>query len=473
MRHVVVIGGGLAGLAAAHRVCERDPAFRVTLLEATSRLGGSIATERTRGFLIEGGAESFLTEKPWALDLCRRIGLDEQLVATRDLARRTFVVHAGKLHPLPDGFLLMAPTRLWPLATSGLFSPLGKLRMALDLVLPRRAAGGDESLASFVRRRLGEEALERVAQPLVSGIYTGDPERLSLGATMPRFLEMERRDRSVILAMRRQARAAAHRDTGARWSLFASFADGMQTLVDGLTRRLPEGSLRLGMPVTALARTADGTWRVTLAGGEAIGADAVVMAAPAYAAAELLRPLDAALAGLLGGVDYASSATVTVAYREADVPHPLDGFGFVVPASEGRALIACSFAHRKYEGRAPAGQALIRVFMGGRLAPEVAAWSDDALLAAARRELAALLGIEAAPALARIHRHHRAMPQYDVGHLERVAAMESAAAALGGLALAGSAYRGVGIPDCIHSGEQAADAVLASLDARARDRSRP
>ncbi len=460
VRHVVVVGGGIAGLAAAHRLRERDPACRVTVLEAGDRVGGSIATEATEGFLVEVGADSFLTEKPWAMALCRRLGLDAELVQTRDEERRTFVVHAGALHALPEGFLLMAPTRLAPLVTTGLFSLLGKIRMALDLVLPRGAARGDESLASFVRRRLGREALERVAQPLVGGIYTADPERLSLAATMPRFLEMERRDRSIILAMRRQARAAASRDSGARWSLFASFTHGMQTLVDALVRRLPEGALRLAAAVRTLERTPAGGWRVVTADGTALEADGVVLATPAYVSADLLRPHDAALADALAAIRYASSVTVTCGYARRDVPHRLDGFGFVVPAVEGRALIACTFAHVKYAGRAPADRALLRVFMGGALAPEVVDRADAELVAAARRELAELLGIRAEPLFVRVHRHRRAMPQYDVGHLERVTAMEEAATRLGGLALAGAAYRGVGIPDCVHSGERAAETLL-------------
>jgi oxygen-dependent protoporphyrinogen oxidase len=459
-RNVVVVGGGLAGLAAAQRVRERAPSCQVTLVEATERVGGSIRTERANGFLIEAGADSFLTEKPWALDLCRRLGLEDRLIRTRDEERRTFVVRNGRLHPLPDGFLLMAPTRLMPLVASPLFTPLGKLRMALDLVLPRGPARADESLASFVGRRFGREALDRVVQPLIGGIYTADPERLSVAATMPRFLDMERRDRSVILAMRRQARAAATAGSGARWSLFASFVDGMQTLIDALAQRLPEGALRLRTRVASLARVPSGGWRLGLADGSEVQADAVVLATPSFVSAELLRPLDGAAADVLAGIAYASSAIVTVAYARDHVPHPLDGFGFVVPAIEGRPAIAGSFTSVKYAGRAPAGQVLLRIFMGGALAEHVAELDDAALLAAAQRELRELLGITAEPSLTRIARHSRAMPQYAVGHLERVAAIEAAVGRLGMLAIAGSAYRGVGVPDCIASGERAVDGLL-------------
>lgn len=459
-RDVVVVGGGISGLAAAHRVRERDPACRVTVLEGGDRLGGVIATERGQGFVLEWGADSFLTEKPWAMDLVRRLGIEDRLVRTRDEERRTFVVHDGALHPLPEGFLMMAPTQLAPLLGSRLFSLTGKLRMALDLVLPRRSDGGDESLDAFVRRRFGAEALERVAQPLVGGIYTADPTRLSLAATMPRFLEMERRDRSVILAMRRQAKAAAARDSGARWSLFASFADGMQTLVDALAQRVPEGGIRLGARVTSLARAADGGWRLALAGGGAVDAAHVVLALPAYASAELLRPHDATLADALDGIVYASSAIVTLAYARDQIRHRLDGFGFVVPAIEHRRIIAGSFSSVKYPGRAPAGQVLLRAFVGGALAEGLASLPDAELVALAEAELGDLLGIRGAPSLVRVARHARAMPQYHLGHLARVAEIEEAADRLGSLVLAGNAYRGVGVPDCIHGGEEAVDRLF-------------
>jgi len=464
-RGIVVIGGGIAGLAAAHRVLElsaaRGECVPLILVEAGPRLGGTIASERIDGFLVESGADSFLTEKPWALDLCRRLGIEHQLIGTRDDQRRTFVVHAGRLHPLPEGFLLLAPTRLWPLAASRLFSWRGKLRMACDLVLPRGAsATGDESLASFVTRRLGREALERVAQPLAGGIYTADPVRLSLAATMPRFLEMERRHRSLILAMRRAARASAARGSGARWSLFVSFAEGMQTLVGALAQRLPEGSVRLGARALALGPGSAGGWRVALEGGAVLEAARVLVATPAFAAADLLRSLDATLAAELAAIPYASSATVTLAYDPGALVRPLDGFGFVVPAIERRGLIACSFSSVKYVGRAPEGSALLRVFCGGALAEQMITLSDAALIAAARRELSQLLGIEAAPRFTRVHRYPRAMPQYQVGHLERVAAIEARLRGHPGLALAGNAYRGVGVPDCVHSGERSAEALL-------------
>ena len=463
-RRVVVIGGGISGLAAAHRLVELGAAAGITpdltVLESGTRLGGSMGTEHVDGFVIETGADSILTEKPWGLALCRRLGLEDRLVRTRDEQRRTLIVHDGRLEPLPEGFLLMGPTAIWPIVTSPLFSWRGKLRMAADLVLPRGRQDGEESLASFVGRRFGREVLDRVVQPLAGGIYTADPERLSLSATMPRFIEMERRHRSVIWARRRQQLAAAGRtESGARWSMFVAFAEGMQTLIDALAARLPSGTVRFGTRASAVVRDG-GEWRVALDGGDTLAADAVIVATPAYAAAAVLREVDPTLATALGAISYASSATVTLAYDRGDVPHPLDAFGFVVPVVEGRELIACTFSHVKYPGRAPAGTALIRVFSGGALAERMTELDDDALIASARRELGELLGVRAAPRLVRVYRHPRAMPQYHVGHLARVAAIEERVAALPGLALAGSAYRGIGIPDCVHSGEGAAEAVM-------------
>lgn len=462
---VAVVGGGISGLAAAHRLVELCRAAQrridLHLFEASPRLGGVIATERSGGFVIEAGPDSFLSEKPAALRLCERLGLGERLIGTREELRRTYVVRGGRLHALPEGFLLLAPTRFWPLLTTPLFSWPGKLRMALDLLLPRRRSPGDESLTSFVTRRLGREALERVAQPLIGGIYTADPDRLSLAATMPRFLEMERTQRSLILAMWRQRRRSelvASDGSGARWSLFLSLDRGLQGLVDGLAQQLPEGVVHLAQPVRALQRTDTG-WCID----GALHCDAVVLALPAHAAAELARSTDAALADELGAIPYASSAIVNLAYRREDIPFPLDGFGFVVPHIERRVLLAATFSSLKYRGRAPAEFVLVRAFVGGALRPELVELGDSELLARVQHELGSLLGVRAQPTLTRIARWPQSMPQYHVGHLDRVARISARIAALPGLHLAGNAYRGVGIPDCIISGEAAAESVMGAV----------
>ncbi len=468
---LVIVGGGITGLAAAHRgvevARERGVALDLTLIEARDRLGGTIASERVDGFLVEAGPDSFLSEKPWALALCRRLGLEDRLARTDDRYRKVFVWHGGRLHPLPDGFQLLAPTAIMPFVTSSLFSLRGKARMALDLVLPRgvsslsRGSGDDESLGAFVRRRLGAEALERVAQPLVAGIYTADPDDLSLAATMPRFLEVERRDRSIILGLRRAlARAPLPGTSGARWSLFVTLAGGMEELTGALAARLPAGAVVLKQRVSALERAGE-RWRVRTGEGAAFDADRVIVATEAHATARLARYLDPGLANLLGEIPYSSAATVSLGYRRAQVPHPLDGFGFVVPRSEGKALLAGTFSSVKYPGRAPEGSVLIRCFLGGMLNAAILAEDDGALVARARAELREALGITTEPVLTRLSRWPASMPQYRVGHLARVETIERAVAALPGLALAGAAYRGVGIADCVRSGEAAAEAALA------------
>jgi len=460
---LVVVGGGIAGLAAAHRAVElgreRGQAVDLTLLESRGRLGGTIATERVDGFTIEAGPDSFLSEKPWALDLCRRLGVEDQLLRTDDRYRKVFVWRAGRLHTLPDGFQLLAPTKLAPFVGTSLFSWPGKLRMAMDLVLPRGGTGDDESLGAFVRRRLGAEALERVAQPLVAGIYTADPNDLSLAATMPRFLELEKRERSLILGLWRAAKKAPLPGTsGARWSLFVTFKHGMQQLIDTLAARLPDSAVQLETGVTGIER-AGARWRVA-AGGGGFDADAVIVATESHAAARMLRYVDPRIANLLGDIAYASSATLSLGYRRSDVAHPLDAFGFVVPRSEGRSLLAATFSSVKYPGRAPDDHVLIRCFLGGALDAAMLDRDDDALVAQARGELRAAMGITAAPVLTRLARHPASMPQYRVGHLARVDAIEHRAARLPGLFLAGGAYRGVGIADCVRSGEAAATAAL-------------
>ena len=467
---IAVVGGGISGLAAAYRLLElsreRSQPIDLKLFEASGRLGGVISTERTDGFVIEGGADSFLSEKPAGLHLCERLGLTSRLVGTREEFRRTYVVHGGRLHPLPDGFLLLAPTQFWPLVTSSLFSWPGKLRMALDLILPQRTDQGDESLAAFVTRRLGREALERVAQPLVGGIYTADPDRLSLAATMPRFLDMERQHRSVIRAMwrnRRQGTPASDATSGTRWSLFVSIDDGMQTLVDTLARQLPDDTIQLRASVRSLERSAGNRWRLN---GDT-ECDAVVLATRAHVTAELIADTDDSLASELRAIPYASSATVTLSYRREDIPHPLDGFGFVVPHIEGRSILACTFSSLKFPERSPTEFVLLRAFVGGMLQPQAYAQEDAEMVASVRTELRELLGVSAEPSLRRIHRYADAMPQYNVGHLEHAAGIKHRIQQLPGLAISGSAYHGVGIPDCISSGEKAAETTMDSFRASA------
>jgi oxygen-dependent protoporphyrinogen oxidase len=472
---VAIVGGGIAGLATAEALVargrERGVPIRPTILEAAPRTGGVIATERTDGFVIEAGPDCFITDKPWGVSLCQRLGLDGELVGTNPACRRSFILRGRRLLPVPEGFQLLAPSRLGAFAASPVLGPGGKLRAALDLVLPRGEPRPDESLASFVRRRFGTQALERLAQPLLAGVYGADPERLSLRATMPRFLDLERDHRSVILGLIRGRRRNPGRGvSGARYSLFVTPRRGMASIVERLEQSLPPGSIRIGTRIAALeAGPLDPRRRrftLRTASGGTIDAHAVVLALHGPDAAALLAPLDATLASRLAAIRYGSSTTVSLAWRQEDVARRLDGFGFVVPRTEGRRLVACSFSSIKFAERAPDGHLLVRAFLGdggdggdGGDA-EASPLDDEAVIGTVRRELGDILKVEAEPLLARVAHHRGAMAQYEVGHLERAAEIESRLEAHIGLALAGNSLRGVGVPDCIRSGEAAADRIL-------------
>ncbi|HEV7682454.1 MAG TPA: protoporphyrinogen oxidase [Pyrinomonadaceae bacterium] len=481
MKRVVIIGGGITGLAAAHRIVERShesgAQVNVTLLEASGHTGGIVQTRERDGFLVESGPDSFISEKPAALELTKRLGLESRLIETNEQNRRSFIVKQRRLLAVPEGFHLLAPSRFWPFFKSDIFSWSGKARMALELAIPRRENGNetDESLAQFVRRRFGSEALQRMAQPMVGGIYTADPERLSLRATMPRFLDMERTHGSVIRALRHATGATLKQESdtsGARYSLFLSFDRGMQVLTDALQQTIAanadqgETSIRLNTTVESLTREPVDAgsdrplkWKLRTSDNETFVADAVCLALPAYVSSRLLSELDPQLATELSEIPYASSVTVNLAYQREDVPHPLDGFGFVVPFIEKRSLMACTFSSVKFSGRAPQGQVLLRAFVGGALQPELVELSEAELVARVRADLRSLLGIERAPLFAEVKKWERSMPQYHVGHLERVKRIEARLASLPGIVLAGNAYSGLGIPDCIRSGERAAEAV--------------
>jgi oxygen-dependent protoporphyrinogen oxidase len=472
---VVIIGGGITGLAAAYQLLERKretaQSFEILILESGPRLGGVLKTTERDGFLIETGADSFISEKPEAVALAKRLGISSRLIETNEQHRRSFIVRNGRLRPVPDGFQLLAPTRFWPFVTTDIFSWPGKVRMALDLVIPRRASTNgddDESLGEFVRRRLGREAFERMAQPMIGGIYTADPEKLSLRATLPRFLEMERTHGSVIRAMWQQRRSGnspivKEGVSGARYSLFLSFDRGMQVLTDELSSRL-RGHIQLNTKAESLSLDESRTrWKIRLRDGSAIDADYICLAIPAYAAASLLQEADAELSRQLNQIEYASTATINLAYRRADVPHPLDGFGFVVPFIEKRTLLACTFSSVKFAGRAPADHVLLRAFVGGALQPELFELDQEELLRRVSADLRDLLGITRAPLFTVVERWRRSMPQYHVGHLELVSRIQTRAQALPGLQLAGNSYRGAGVPDCIRSGESAADEILSAL----------
>ncbi len=467
-KRVAVIGGGISGLAAAHRVHELDPGIELLLFEAEPQLGGVIQTSRREGFLWEWGPDNFITQLPWGLQLCRRIGLEPELLPTDSQHRQAFVVRRGRLRKIPQGFVIMAPSRIWPVIATPILSPWGKLRMACEFLLPGRRTQEDESLASFVIRRFGRETYDRLVQPLVGGIYTGDPHQLSVQMTMPRFVEMERSHGSLIRAIwsRRATGSSATTGTsGARYSMFVAPRGGMSCLTEALADRLPEDSVRTAAPVVKIAPRPDEAWTLTTGGThpETHDVDAVVVAIPGPAASRLLAEVDPVCSQRLGEIHYASCSIASLAYRRDQIAHRLDGFGFVVPLRERRSILSGSFSSVKYAGRAPEGRVLLRAFIGGACQPELAELPDDELIATAHREFTQLLGIRGEPQRVQVSRHPQTMAQYYVGHKQRVEQIESRLARYRGLFMAGNAFEGVGIPQCIHRGEKTAEQVVRSL----------
>jgi protoporphyrinogen/coproporphyrinogen III oxidase len=461
-RRVAVIGGGIAGLAAAHRLVTLEPSTEVALFEAAGRVGGVLQTDRIEGYLVERSADSFVTNVPGAVTLCRELGLENELIETEASRRKAWVVRGGRLYPVPDGFQLMTPSQIWPLATSRLLSVRGKLRMLREYFIKPRTDTSDESLESFVVRRLGREAFDRLVQPLVAGIFTADPAKLSMRAALPKFCELEAKHGGLIRAARRAGageKAEQRASSGARYGLFVAPRGGIGQLVDAVAAALPPGCIRLNAPVKSLAKTTAG-WSVTGAGGAPESFDAVVVALPAPHAARLLADVDASLTAELSAVPYAGASIVISGYELKQIEKPLDAFGFVVPEIERRDILAASFSSRKFPGRAPEGCVLIRTFIGGATRPELIGKGDDELRTIVARELGDLIGAHGAPNLSLVQRWYGAMPQYHVGHLDRVRRIDERLAGLSGLALAGNAYRGVGIPQCITSGRAAAERLV-------------
>ncbi len=466
---ITVVGSGITGLATAHRLIDlsrkADRPVDVTIVDAADRAGGVIATVERDGFTLDLGPDNFVTDKPAAVELVNALGLAEQLQNTNDAHRTAMVVRRGRLVPIPDGFLLMAPMRIMPVLRSPLFSPAGKLRMAAERFIAARADNDDESLASFVTRRLGREALDRLIQPLVGGIYAVDPQTLSLRATLPRFLDMEADHGSLTRAMKKRAKARTAQHTAARYSLFVTLRRDMQTLTDALVQYIGRSNFSLGVPVASItpvepAESTTNRWRLSLTDGRSLNAHSIIIAAPAHAAASMLTGLDPNLAGRLSEIEYVSSAVIYAAFRRDQIAHPLNAFGFVVPFREQRCIMACSFSSVKYPGRAPDGHVLLRAFVGGALQQHLLDRDDNDLIAAALRDLSELLGIADPPLFTHLQRWPNTMAQYKVGHTDRVAAMDRLLQSHHGLHLAGNAYRGVGIPDCTLAGQRAADTIL-------------
>ena len=460
MNRIAIVGGGISGLAAAFALEEhrRAGAVEYTVYDSSPRLGGVLRTELIQDCLVEGGPDSFITEKPWAADLCRTLGLGDQLIGSNDAERKTYILVHGRLIPMPDGLMFMVPTKILPTGFSPLFSWSTKLRMAQELLHPPRAADGDESVAALVERHYGSEMVDRLADPLLSGVYGGEASSLSVRAVLPRFAEMERTHGSLgraMLAARKKMPRLANKPAS---PLFTSLKNGMQQLVGSLVPKLNPLSLLTNTSVEAI-RIEDARWKIT-AGSKADQFDAVILAVPAPAAARILSTCSAELSAELAAIGYSSSITVGLGYGR-DVRQSLPpGFGFLVPRSEGKRLLAATFVHNKFPHRAPEDRALLRCFFAGSSAESVWNLSDDAIIAVVRDELQQILGLRAAPLFARVYRWKSAMAQYAVGHLERLERIERLRQQLPRLALAGNGYRGIGVPDCVRSGSEAAKQVL-------------
>ena len=482
VRRVAVIGGGITGLAAAQRLVSSADDIEVVIFEASRRLGGIIRTESADGFLMELGPDSFITNKPAAIQLCEEIGFSNQLIPTDAGYRRSLVLRNGKPMPVPDGFMLMAPAKPSAILATPILSLAGKLRLLSEALISRRPDSGDESLGSFVRRRFGRQALERLVQPLVGGIYTADPELLSLKATMPRFLEMEQSHGSVIRATlaqqkkdRRSSSECGDKDessgSGARYGLFATAAGGLSDLVAAIEQVLQKSgrvTVHVGIEVTAVERatgedmqlSGQQPWVIRSRNQQPVKFDSVIVTLPTYAAAKILKgAVSAELQAALNEIKYASSAIVVSGHQVSDFSHPMDAFGLVVPAIEKRKVLAVSFSSRKFPDRAPDGKILLRTFVGGAMQPELLANDSDTIQGFVNAELRSIFGMKTDPMFSEVVMYNNAMPQYYVGHLDRVATIETLLGKHAGLHLAGSAYHGVGIPDSIASGQAAADQI--------------
>jgi oxygen-dependent protoporphyrinogen oxidase len=472
-RRIVIVGGGISGLSAAwylqRQAAARGVDVEYTLLESAPRWGGKVLTEEVAAdgaakFVVEAGPDAFITQKPWALELAHELGIGERLIAINDHVTSIYVLDRGRPVVMPEGVLLVVPTRFWPFVISPLFSIRAKLRMGLELLIPPRLDDADETLADFVRRRLGSEALDKIAEPLMSGIYNADAEAMSIMATFPRFRQLEKKYGSLIRGMV-QSRAAAKQPGQSKPApLFMSLQNGTQELIDALIPKL-YGDLRLDTRVVDLHALPDGGYRLITNQEDVLHADAVILTTPAYTAAELVRAMAPDAAMLLDGIRYVGTGTVSLAFRAGDITKPLNGLGLVVPKGENRPINAITISSTKFSHRAPEGTVLLRVFFGGSRSPASMDYDDARLLGMVRDELRDIMGVDAAPIFQRIYRWPNANPQYDTGHLGRVARIEAALPR--GVYVTGGAYRGVGMPDCVYQSRCTMEHVLDDLTSNA------
>jgi len=485
---IAVVGGGISGLSAAFYLRENCPDARISLFEKRDRLGGVMHTRIKDGFEVEESVDNFITTIPYGLDLCRRLGLESDVVTTTPRHRQTFILWRGRLCKLPDGFMMMAPTKWWPMAVTPLLSPFGKLRAALEYVIPGRKDDEDESMEHFAVRRLGRQVFERLIEPLVSGVYAADMKKLSLLATLPRFREMEKKHGSLIRAMRanqaearRKARAQKKNpsetaQSGPRYNLFVTVKGGLSRIVGGIQSRLDPRGIHLSTQVTGLELLAGGKWNVTWRKNDepenqtrteaqtnewTEEFDAVILATESHAMAKIVRTAHFdRMAELLGGIEHTGTVVVTAAFRREDVGHPLDGMGAVVPAVERNPILALSFSNEKYPHRAPEGTVLLRVFSGGARNPEMVTLPEAEVERILLEKAAECLKITGKPLMVSTSRWADTMPQLHLGHLERIAELQKELEAFPTLAVAGNFLTAVGLPHCVHAGEEAAKKVL-------------
>lgn len=464
-KRIAVIGGGITGLSAAYEILRYvDSNFmplELVLFDSSDSLGGVIKTVTIDGFLMELGPDSIVTIKPWALELCKELGIEGELIDTIEANRKSYIVYNGRLVPVPKGIFLLSPTSVGVLIKSPIFSVGGKLRMAMEPFIPRRQDDRDESLASFIKRRLGSEALDRLAQPIASAIYMSDPRELSMRAAFPQFYDMERSEGSLIKALSK--RIGREGVQGPRYGLFKSFRHGIQTLTKALVARLPAGCLVNSTVSSLRLDSAMRQWEV-ISNDRVFKVDAVCVCTPAFVSGKLLAGVSERLSSLLSGIRYTNAIIANVAYETDAVGHPLDGMGMVAPLKENMSFVACTFCSSKFAERAPPGMVLLRTFSGGDLQPWQDNLDDDEVSRLLTRDVGRLLMAKKPPLWARVTRIRNAMPQYSVGHLDRIFEIRNIVSGIAGLEVAGSALEGVGIPDCINSGRRAAKSLLSYLE---------
>ena len=468
-KKIVIIGGGISGLATAYSLEERakreGKSVSITLLEKKNQIGGNILTEKVGDFLIEGGPDCFLSEKPWAIQLCERLGMGESLLRTNDEYRKTYILWNGHLHELPEGVILMIPTEIFPLLKSNLITLSGKIRMGMELFIPKKESSDDESLSQFVCRRLGQEALDKIAAPLVAGVHAEDPDTMSVKSRFPRFVQMEEEYGSLIkgmIAKRREMRRAGSKGNKPKYTMFMTLKDGLSEMPATIVQNLKMTKILTNREVADVDKR--DIFKISLKNGEVLDADTVVFATPSYETARLLTGINDSISALLSKIPYTSTATVSLAFKKESISNPMNGFGFLVPRQEKRRITGATWVSRKFSYRSPDDSVLIRCFIGGSHNEKLVFLNDKDMIEMVKGELRDIMGITSEPLLTRIYRWEKAMPQYTIGHEERLSALNQKLSEYPGMFLTGSSYRGSGISECIKDGQLTAESVLKYLN---------